>query len=394
MCAAVCGTIVTAMTETLSDLPPSGPSAGPTPDPSRLVRDPDDRVVAGVCAAFARSTGTDPVLWRVVVAVLAVFGGAGLALYLIGWLLVPRLGEERSWLERTVRRPDRTTKVAGVVLVTVLAVALLASLDQGTGAGALAVVAVVAWLAWRERETVPPAAAPGYGEGYGEVPAPAYGPLPPTYLSASVPVAAPRRGRSVLGPVTLSVAALVAAVLLTLRALGLDGVTAPRVLAAALVVVGAGLVVGTWVGRARWLVVPGLVLALAMAGTAAADQHLGDGVGQRTWVARGDATYALGAGQAVLDLRQLGERRSTVHVALGAGQLVVLVPTSRAVAVTAHVHYGDVHTLQPGGERTTYGNSDQSDRREQFVVGTPSDVSADLDLSVGLGEIEVRRVAP
>jgi hypothetical protein len=294
-----------------------------------------------------------------------------------------------------VRRPDRSTKVAGVVLVTVLAVALLASLDQGNGAGALAVVAVVAWLAWRERETAPPATAPvaGYGEGYGEVPAPAYGPLPPTFLSASEPVAVPRRERSVLGPVTLSLAALVAAVLLALRAVGLDGVTAPRVLAASLVVVGAGLVVGTWVGRARWLVVPGLVLALAMAGTAAADQHLGDGVGQRTWVARGDATYALGAGQATLDLRQLGARRSAVHVALGAGQLVVLVPADRAVAVTAHVHFGDVATLQLDGQRTTYGDSDVGDRREQFTVGAPADVSADLDLSVGLGEIEVRRVA-
>ena len=84
------GTIVKAITETMNQTPPPPPP--PPPTERRLTRDPDDQVVAGVCAAFGRYTGTDPVLWRVTVAVLAVFGGAGFVLYALGWLLGGAVG--------------------------------------------------------------------------------------------------------------------------------------------------------------------------------------------------------------------------------------------------------------------------------------------------------------
>src|SRR4028119_843515 len=54
----------------LSSLTPRAP-----PPPARRERAPDDKVIAGVCAAFARYTDTGPVLWRVTIAVLTVFGG-------------------------------------------------------------------------------------------------------------------------------------------------------------------------------------------------------------------------------------------------------------------------------------------------------------------------------
>ena len=102
---------------------------------------------------------------------------------------------------------------------------------------------------------------------------------------------------------TLSLATLVTGVLLALRLSGVDGLTAPRILAVALLVVGGGLLVGAWVGRARWLIAVGLLLALALGASAAArSAGLDDGVGERTWTPRGDASYRLGAGEAVLDL--------------------------------------------------------------------------------------------
>ena len=108
---------------------------------------------------------------------------------------------------------------------------------------------------------------------------------------------------------TLSLATLVTGVLLALRLSGVDALTAPRILAVALLVVGGGLLVGAWVGRARWLIAVGLALALVLLPYAALDGRLTGGAGERTWVPTATATdqpaYRLGAGEAVLDLREL-----------------------------------------------------------------------------------------
>jgi signal transduction histidine kinase len=50
-----------------------------------FVRSSDDRVVAGVCAGIAQTLGVDPTLIRLVFALLALAGGAGVLLYLALW---------------------------------------------------------------------------------------------------------------------------------------------------------------------------------------------------------------------------------------------------------------------------------------------------------------------
>src|SRR6478672_7202096 len=50
-----------------------------------FVRSSDDRVVAGVCASIAQTLGVDPTLIRLVFALLALAGGAGVLLYLALW---------------------------------------------------------------------------------------------------------------------------------------------------------------------------------------------------------------------------------------------------------------------------------------------------------------------
>src|SRR5690606_40663132 len=64
-----------------------------------LVRPLQGRYVAGVCAAVGRATGTDPVLWRVVLAVLVCFGGVGLLIYLLLWLGLPEEGDTATPIE-------------------------------------------------------------------------------------------------------------------------------------------------------------------------------------------------------------------------------------------------------------------------------------------------------
>ena len=46
-------------------------------------------MLAGVAAGVARGLGIDPVIVRIAFVVLALAGGAGVPLYLAGWLLIP-----------------------------------------------------------------------------------------------------------------------------------------------------------------------------------------------------------------------------------------------------------------------------------------------------------------
>jgi phage shock protein PspC (stress-responsive transcriptional regulator) len=61
-----------------------------------LRRPTSGRMLAGVAAGLARYLGVDVNLVRIGLAVLTVVGGAGVPLYLAGWLLIPEDGRERS----------------------------------------------------------------------------------------------------------------------------------------------------------------------------------------------------------------------------------------------------------------------------------------------------------
>jgi phage shock protein C len=53
-------------------------------------------MIAGVAAGLAEYFDLDVTIVRVAIAVLTVIGGAGIALYIAGWLLMPNEGSERS----------------------------------------------------------------------------------------------------------------------------------------------------------------------------------------------------------------------------------------------------------------------------------------------------------
>ena len=373
------------------------------------MRDPDDQVVAGVCAAFARYTDTDPVLWRVTLAVLTLFGGAGLVLYVLGWALVPRTDRGSSFVERTLRGRDHGISAAGVVLVVIAGVLLLGILSDGPGLGALLVVGGVAYLVSRERrEPRPVGQEQPYETAYDAQYGPVHGPVPPPLDDPAGAVWAERpparrrqrRPRSPLGAMALSVATLLTGVLLALRLSGVEALTTPRILAVALLVVGGGLLVGAWVGRARWLIAVGLVLALALGGSVAArsaglSDGLDDGVGERRWTPTGDASYALGAGEAVLDLSSLRPRTSSeVDVEVGVGRLLVLVPRDVRVTGEAQAGVGELLQVSEDGRRRVLNPDDDTDVRERFGFdGDETGPVVELDLEVGMGQIEVRRVA-
>ena len=53
-------------------------------------------MIAGVAAGIAEFFDVDVTIIRIAIAVLTVFGGAGIALYIAGWLLMPNEGTDRS----------------------------------------------------------------------------------------------------------------------------------------------------------------------------------------------------------------------------------------------------------------------------------------------------------
>ena len=58
-------------------------------EPRKLYRSRSKRILAGVCGGLGEYFNVDATLIRVLFVVLAVFGGAGLILYLAMWIIVP-----------------------------------------------------------------------------------------------------------------------------------------------------------------------------------------------------------------------------------------------------------------------------------------------------------------
>src|SRR5690349_8908365 len=93
-----------AMTSTDFSTPP-----GSSPASARVLRrSRTDRVGAGVAGGLGAYFGVDPVLFRVLFAVAAFFGGAGVIAYLLAWAVIPEEGSERagivSWIGELRRR--------------------------------------------------------------------------------------------------------------------------------------------------------------------------------------------------------------------------------------------------------------------------------------------------
>jgi phage shock protein PspC (stress-responsive transcriptional regulator) len=399
----------------------TGPTMSPPPGAGgapRLVRRRDDRQIAGVCAALGSYTGIDPVIYRVVLAVLALFGGAGLVLYGVGWLLIPEQETGRAALDTLLRRPAgwsdwrRLALIAAVLLLAVVVLPPIRHASSWTGLG-LAVLAVLGFLWLRDHRpdalaagAAPTSATVDHAEGRSyALAATTYDPgathLGATHdprATAPLPAPAPRRPRSPLGWITLCAALVAVGCGLLLDGAGMLHATLQGLLATALVVVSIGLVAGTWIGRARWLVLPAFVLVVALAGASViSGVPLRGGTGDRFWApgAAGDlpSEYRLLAGDATLDLTGLGAVSGgrSVRASVGAGQLAVRLPAGLPVSVHAHAGGGRVEVL---GLVSDGLGVDRDVTSGGPNVGAGAVAGLVLDLRVGAGQLTVTRVTP
>ncbi|WP_073493362.1 PspC domain-containing protein [Actinacidiphila paucisporea] len=401
----------------------------------RIARGREHKVLAGVCDGAGRYFGVDPVIFRIVLAVLSLTGGIGLIIYGMGWLVIPQEGEEQSEAHRLMSGRIEGAPLTAV-LMALVGCGLYASM-LGNGANQafslillFATASAVYWSTQRRRapgEAASPAAAAGVVDAPPAVQAPPEpggspswwrDPLakePPPYLWG--PDDGPygdidrqawrdrkkavRAGQERNWPFALAV------LLLTVTALAVGtGVSWPyqpvRVsaeigLASALGVLGAAFVVGSFAGRARGGTAFFAVLTLAALVGVTSLPRTGHGVGTTTWrpvtAAGVHQLYERGTGRGLLDLRALPLDGGTVHTHLkvGAGQAEVLLPPGATVVLDYDLGAGE--TVLPG--KVNHGVDVKTGQHRTVTLrppaGTASTGTLDLRVEVGVGRLKVVR---
>lgn len=431
---------------------PADPAARDDADPAgpgrpALRRSRDGRVVAGVCDGAGRYFDVDPVIFRIVLAVLALTGGLGLIIYGLGWLLLPQEDETESEAHRLLSGRIEGSALTAV-LITLVGCGLYASMlgNGGDQAFSLLLLAAVAGAVYQSRQRhraqrdgepadalpgpavdAPPAAqAPptpggtpswwreplgkdspgtqpagtGTGTGTGYLWGPDDGPYAEEHRQEwQRRRAVDRRGGGWLGLVVF-VLALVAGTVGTAvswhgRPLG----TSLEIgFAAALAVYGLGFVVSTFFGRVHGGGLVAVLLSALLAGSVALPHSVGTDWKQQTWrptsAASVQPVYDLGTGQGTLDLTALRFDGGTVTTRLqvGVGEAKVLLPAD----VTVHLDYragiGDVQV--PGGTGRTKGvHPDVRDTvtLEPVAQGAKSSGTLELQVEIGVGSVKVVR---
>ena len=76
--------------EAKSEFPmPAKKDAHETTRPSRLYRSETNRVIAGVAGGLAEYFGIDPTIVRVLFVLMSIWGGSGVLIYLLLWIIIP-----------------------------------------------------------------------------------------------------------------------------------------------------------------------------------------------------------------------------------------------------------------------------------------------------------------
>src|SRR6266545_2789762 len=313
-----------------------------------LRRRAGNRLIAGVAGGVADHVGTRPLVFRLVFVVFAFIGGIGILVYLLMWWLIPREDLPDSAAERLIRRFPDAPSWLGIALLGLGVVLFRRDTQRAT----------------RDGGSVPPAQDEAGAAAPLLQPARAQ-PSPPPPPAVTRPMATPRAPRepSPLGWLVFGLALLAVGAMAILQNLNAVHLSAVRFPALALLVLGVGLLVGAFVGRARWLILPGLLLV----------------------------PIVLAAGSIYLDLTSLTGTAAAPVIAAstGIGDINVLVPYDAHVVATGKAGVGIV-TIGP---YSTDRGLDRSLRRTwQPRYGDGATIT--LDLQTGVGDIWVGRRDP
>jgi phage shock protein PspC (stress-responsive transcriptional regulator) len=385
----------------------------PTAPPSStrvLRRSRTDRVGAGVSGGLGEYFGVDPVLFRVLFATAAFFGGAGVLAYLVAWAAIPEQGTTNAPIDRFISELRRrrvpvwlVAAVAGLVLWGV------AFSWWAPGPVFPVMVIVIVLVAIFGRHGRSEDAAPtgpqepdtttvdltkaGDAQPATDPNSPAWVRETRQWITEAKAASRLRRRRAM--PVRL---ATLGTLVVTLAILGLvdgaSGLALPVYFWVTLGIVGLGLLTGMVLRRTPWtlaaLLVPALIGVVGFAGSHA---RLHDGFGAREWSPSNateiESNYRLAFGQAKLDLRHIGQLDSarTIHVTLGAGQARLLLPPTMNATVKANVHFGDVQ-LNGTDLIEDHGGYNLNRTIRPPVAATGPAVTIDVDVTDGQISVE------
>lgn len=392
--------------------PAAAPVPAQAPPPRRLMRRPEGKILGGVCTGIAAYTGTDPVLVRVGFVLAAILGGGtGVLLYIILWLVMPMAGHGDpyppqaggSWFDSS--STGRWIGIGAIILGALFIFHNIWHVHAGIFWGLILLgVGVAMWsreLSARNGHTPPPPKTPAR-------PIPPAPPAPPlkgigggappaitTEAASPAPAPSPpvRTPPSVLGRLVVGAAALAIGIAVLLDNAHVMHVTPRGVTAVLLGIVGVGLLVGSWFGRGRWLIFPGIVLVLVLSGMSFAPTSLNGRWGDAQWTPKTwdevPSLYEHGGGNATLDLRGLefGKEPRTINVRTGFGNLEVVLPPDLPVVVNARVQAGNLNVL---------GSENNGWQQRTTITDDPGKSGlgrVTLNLRGGFGNIEVRRAS-
>ena len=372
------------------------------------------RVLAGVALAVA--TRLELPLWviRLSFVILVGFGGVGILLYLAGWALIPAEGDTRAVAGRFLDRIEGPRAWIGVGLMALAAVVVAESsriLDADiVVAGILVLVGVLLYRGdigsprsstQEERTNMPSTYSTLAAEGDSTLtggeptltgeepptspPAPPQAPVP----AAPMPPPPPRppKERSILGRVTVAVVLITLGVLAAIDNIGNIDVSMRHYVGAAMLVVGVGLLVGAVAGRARGLIILGVMLVPPLLASPIADLDFGDTDVRITPESVSDieSSYSHDVGSFVIDLTDVDFAGATVEINadLGLGELEVIVPDDITVEAYGEVAIGEVNVFG-----ITSGGIGEISRRGS-VDGTDGNLRVDARVDIGSVNIVV-----
>ena len=361
--------------------------------PRLLRRRGDDRVLGGVASGLADYFNVDPLLIRIGFVGLMVFNGLGLGLYLLAWLLVPTDTDNQSVVQRIIGRIGG----AGAVVLGLVALAIIlvlnvpsrvVDIEDGGGPGGVefAVIALIAIaigaILFRRPE---PNVAVATGADTATVDATPVAPPPP------VVVRRPSRPPSPLGWYVFGAMLIGVGLLAMATVVAGTSVDLVRYFGVALTVIGVGLLIGTWYGHARLMILVGfLLLPFAIAASLIHVPFEG-GFGsldvRPTSVDDLDAEYRLAGGQIYLDLSRIEDDGEPIEIdaSVAMGDLLVVLPEDATAELNTAVGAGSLLILGDADEGTNL-------ERQDVLEGDGPQFVLDLETGLGIVRVETRNV--
>jgi phage shock protein PspC (stress-responsive transcriptional regulator) len=386
-------------------------------DLDRLRRSVSDRYVAGVAGGLGRHFNVDPTVVRVLLAVLTLFGGAGVLIYAVCWAFVPEDGKDRATIKIGSDARKILLLAAGAVAFLLAMGDAFSGFNAGWPIASVAVVIGVVMIARdrRNERRHPSSSTPATPTAQASAtPTAPYAGIVPSEATTSTAVldetstddAPPSWQPPVLSPPLLpphpkrtGILWFLPTVALIAIGLGIVGIidSGSKVDAGvyplvAVAITGVMLVVGSITGRPGGLILLGIISTFVLSATTVLGTFDFDGRtldADPVTAAQVQSTYSVHLGRVRLDLTDVADPQNlvgrTIDLHVNAGEIVVTVPRNLNVHIDARMKVA-------GGIRIPgYDGGGVKDSVERSLRGVPATASAplELDIHARVGQITV-----